>query len=53
MGKKGSDKKKRLTKAKRKNRRIPAFAIIRTKRKVSSNRYRREWRTDKLRIKDE
>lgn len=53
MGKKGNEKKKRLSKAARKNRRIPAFAIIRTKRKVSSNRYRREWRTDKLRIKDE
>lgn len=41
-------KKKRLAKANRKCRRIPAFVMIRTKRKVTMNRYRRDWRTDKL-----
>jgi large subunit ribosomal protein L39e len=53
MSKRSGDKKKRLCKAARKNRRIPAFAIIRTKRKVSQNRYRRNWRTEKLRISEE
>jgi len=53
MSKRTFGKKKRLAKAARKNRRIPAFVIIRTKRKISSNRYRREWRTDKLRIKED
>ncbi len=52
MGKKGLAKKTRLAKAKRKIRRIPAFVMIRTKRKVTSNRRRRDWRTAKLRIKD-
>ncbi|MFH1520427.1 MAG: 50S ribosomal protein L39e [Candidatus Micrarchaeota archaeon] len=52
MSKKGLEKKKKLAKAKRKIRRIPAFVIIRTKRRVSSNRRRRDWRTDKLRIKE-
>lgn len=52
MGRKGLDKKKRLAKAKNEIRRIPAFVIIRTKRKVTSNRRRRDWRTDKLRIKE-
>jgi large subunit ribosomal protein L39e len=53
MGAKGLPKKMRLAKATRKVRRIPAFVIIRTKRKVSFNRRRRDWRTDKLRIPDE
>lgn len=52
MGAKGIDKKKKLAKAKKKIKRIPAFVIIRTKRKVSHNRNRRDWRTDKLRIPD-
>ena len=53
MSKRSLDKKKKLAKATRKNRRIPAFVIARTKRKVSQNRFRRDWRTDKLRIKEE
>ncbi|MEW6749314.1 MAG: 50S ribosomal protein L39e [Candidatus Micrarchaeota archaeon] len=53
MGAKGLTKKKRLAKAAKKIRRIPAFVIIRTKRKVSYNRQRRDWRTEKLRISDE
>ena len=53
MGAKGLPKKMRLAKAARKIKRIPAFVIIRTKRKVSFNRRRRDWRTDKLRIPDE
>jgi len=53
MGKKSLQKKKRLAKAGRKNRRIPAFIIARTKRKVSQNNYRRNWRTHKLRIAED
>jgi len=53
MGAKGLDKKKRLAKAKKKIKRMPAFVIIRTKRKVSHNRNRRNWRTDKLRTCEE
>ncbi len=53
MGRKGLGKKKRLAKAKRKIRRIPAFVMVRTKRKITSNRRRRDWRTSKLRIKEE
>jgi len=52
MGKKGLEKKKRLAKEKKKIKRIPAFVMIRTKRKVSQNRRRRDWRTNKLRISE-
>lgn len=53
MGSKGLDKKKKLAKAKKKIKRIPAFVMVRTNRKVTQNRRRRDWRTDKLRTKDE
>ncbi len=53
MGKKGLEKKKRLAKAKSKIKRIPAFVMMRTEREVTQNRNRRDWRTDKLRIKEE
>ncbi len=52
MGSKGLTKKMRLAKAARKIKRIPAFVIIRTRRRVSFNRRKRDWRTDKLRIAD-
>ena len=52
MGKKENKKKMRLAKEKRKTKRIPAFVMIRTKRKVTQNRNSRDWRTDKLRISD-
>ncbi len=48
MGKKKPTKKARLAKAERRNRRIPAFVIIRTKRRILYNIHRRQWRTDKL-----
>lgn len=53
MGKKSLTKKKRLARAERQNKRLPVFVTIRTKRKVQSNNSRRNWRTSKLRIKDE
>ena len=52
MGARGLAKKLKLAKAKRKIKRIPAFVMIRTKRRVSFNRRRRDWRTDKLRIEE-
>ena len=45
-------KKMKLAKAKRKIKRIPAFVMIRTKRRVTMNRRRRNWRTEKLRIEE-
>ena len=53
MSKKGPNKKKRLGRAKRKNRRIPPFVMLKTNRRVTVNRYRRNWRTDKLHIEEE
>ncbi|MBU0591241.1 50S ribosomal protein L39e [Candidatus Micrarchaeota archaeon] len=53
MGSKGLAKKQKLAKANRKIKRLPAFVMMRTKRKVTANRRRRDWRTDKLRIEDE
>ncbi|MBI5047304.1 50S ribosomal protein L39e [Candidatus Micrarchaeota archaeon] len=50
MGKKSLTKKKRLVKATRQIKRIPAFVIARTKRKVLYNRRRRDWRREKLGI---
>lgn len=52
MGQKTLTKKMRLGKEQKKIKRIPAFVIARTKRKVSYNRRRRDWRTDKLAISD-
>ncbi len=50
--KKGA-KKRRLARAAKKNRRIPPFVMLKTNRRVTVNRYRRDWRTDKLDIKEE
>lgn len=53
MGHKTQGKKLRLAVARRKNRRLPLFAIARTHRRLQSNITRRNWRTDKLRLKEE
>ncbi|MEM3541478.1 MAG: hypothetical protein QXF35_02825 [Candidatus Bilamarchaeaceae archaeon] len=53
MSKKSLQKKKRLAKAARKSRALPSFVILKTARKVSYNPNRRDWRTQKLRIKEE
>lgn len=52
MSKKTLAKKQKLAKANRRNSRIPAFVMLKTARKVTQNPYRRNWRTDKLRIED-
>ncbi|MBI5224237.1 50S ribosomal protein L39e [Candidatus Micrarchaeota archaeon] len=41
----------KLVKANQLNRRIPVFAIAKTNRKVSFNRFSRNWKTKKLDIK--
>lgn len=48
MGQKTLTKKMRLVKAQRQIKRLPVFVMIRTNRRVSYNRRRRDWRTDKL-----
>jgi|GEM_PF-1180092 ribosomal protein L39E len=48
MAKNSFGVKMRLNRARRKNRRIPNFIVLKTKRKVSYNKFRRNWRTDKL-----
>ncbi|HLC48381.1 MAG TPA: hypothetical protein VJI13_04875 [Candidatus Norongarragalinales archaeon] len=53
MSKNKSEKRKRkLVKAGRLNRRIPVFAIAKTNRKLTFNRYRRNWRSQKLKLKE-
>jgi len=45
---KSSEKKKRLGKKTRQNKRMPVFVTVRTKRKVLYNNRSRNWRTDKI-----
>jgi len=49
MSKKNATKKKMLGKQIKRARRIPMLAIMRTHRRISSNRFQRNWRTAKLR----
>lgn len=53
MSKKSLTKKMRLSKATRRNKRLPVFVTIRTKRRLQQNPFRRDWRTDKLRIREQ
>ncbi len=52
MVKKDLRKKMRLGKKNRQNRRVPTFAMIRTKRKVQSNPKIRKWRNEKIKRVD-
>jgi large subunit ribosomal protein L39e len=49
---KSESRKKKLVKAGKLNRRIPVFAIAKTNRKLTFNRYSRNWKTKKLDLKD-
>ncbi|MCL5675203.1 MAG: 50S ribosomal protein L39e [Candidatus Marsarchaeota archaeon] len=51
MSKKSMEKKLRLGKELKRNRRVPVLAILRTHRKVQYNKFQRDWRRRKLRIK--
>ncbi len=50
MSKKSNAKKRMLVKAKKKSRRIPVLVVVRTHKKISSNKLGRSWRSRKLRI---
>ncbi|MCL5427886.1 MAG: 50S ribosomal protein L39e [Candidatus Marsarchaeota archaeon] len=52
MGKKSQNRKARLGKKLKQNRRIPVLATLRTHRRVQYNRMQRNWRNRKLRLKD-
>lgn len=45
------NKKKSLGKMLKRNKRVPALAVIRTHRRVQYNKLQRDWRRRKLRIK--
>lgn len=53
MGKKSLSKKLKLAKSERQNHRLPPFVYLRSKRRFTQNPSKRNWRTDKLRIKDD
>lgn len=50
MGKKTAYKKKRLGKKIKQARRMPLLATLRTHRKLTQNRYSRNWRSQKLKL---
>jgi large subunit ribosomal protein L39e len=50
MGKNTIGKKIRLAKANNQNRRVPAWIIVKTNRKVSTHPKRRHWRRNKLKV---
>ena len=49
MSKKDLNKKMHLGKMLKKNRRIPVLAVVRTHRKVETNKFQRDWRHRKIR----
>jgi ribosomal protein L39E len=51
MGKKSQKKKMMLANRLKRNRRMPILAVVRTHRRVQQNRFQRNWRARKLRIK--
>ena len=48
MGKKSLGKKKRLAKANKRNRRVPAWVIMRTNQEFTQHDKRHHWRRSKL-----
>jgi|BEDMetMinimDraft_2_1075160.scaffolds.fasta_scaffold55054_2 Ribosomal L39 protein. len=51
MSKKSVEKKLRLGKKLKENRRIPVLAMLRTHRRIEYNKFQRDWRHRKLRIR--
>ena len=51
MSKKSMQTKMILGKRLKRSRRIPVLAIVRTHRRIEYNKFRREWRRNKMRIK--
>lgn len=52
MSKKSSYKKARLGKRLKQTRRMPLLATLRTHRRLQQNRFNRNWRSQKLKLKD-
>lgn len=52
MSKKSAYKKKRLGKKMKQARRMPLLATLRTHRRLSQNRFGRNWRSSKLNIEE-
>ncbi|MDE1874369.1 MAG: 50S ribosomal protein L39e [Candidatus Micrarchaeota archaeon] len=50
MGKKSFKKKMMLGKRLKRNRRMPVLAMVRTHRKLQSNKFQRDWRHRKLKL---
>lgn len=53
MGKKTLKKKLMLGHMLKQNRRMPVLAVLRTHRRVQQNRFQRDWRRRKLKLKSE
>lgn len=51
MSKKSLKLKMRLAKARKRNRRMPVMAVVKTHRKIQYNKFQRDWRRRKLRLK--
>ncbi len=51
MSKKTLKKKMMLGKKHKQNRRMPVIAVMKTHRRLQSNKFQRDWRRRKLRIK--
>ncbi len=52
MGKKSFAKKMRLGKRLKQNRRLPILAMMRTHKRLTQNKFARDWRHRKLKIKE-
>ncbi len=52
MSKKSLNMKRRLASKRKQNRRIPVLATVRTHRRLVNNKFQRDWRRRKLRIKE-
>ena len=53
MTKKSFSKKQKLGKKLKQNRRLPLLATLRTHRRLQTNKFSRNWRHNKLKIKEE
>ena len=51
MSKKSQKLKMRLAKKRKQNRRMPVMAVVKTHRRIQYNKFQRDWRRRKLRIK--
>ncbi len=52
MSKKSSSKKMKLAKMHKRNRRMPVLAVVKTHRRLQYNKFQRDWRRRKMRLKE-